>query len=107
MREAAFFYVWVEGLSALGMGLTVSPRAPGGLWEDTVSSHQGLDGGFASAETFVKFHRRFGTALFEDVLAERRSRLLVEYASLLEQGEGVGIEYLCPFVTVISGSVSA
>ena len=46
-------------------------------------------------------------ALREDVLAERRSRLAVEDALLLEERESVGLEHLGPLVTVVSGGVTA
>ena len=49
----------------------------------------------------------FCAAAHEYVGTERISRLLVKQAIALEHGECVGIEYLGPFVAVISCRVSS
>ena len=38
---------------------------------DSVALKEGIDGGFAAAETFVQVHCGFATAALQDVLAEQ------------------------------------
>ena len=43
----------------------------------------------------------------EDVVSETLCRLLVEDAVSLKHAESVGIQHLCPFVTVVASSVAS
>ena len=60
-----------------------------------------------AAEPDVECHRVFAAAFGEDVLAERAGDVAVEDALLLEEGEGVGFEYLGPFVAIVACRITA
>ena len=74
---------------------------------DAVADEQGVDGGILATETAVNQVGRLSATLFEDVVAERVSRLAVEDAVGLEVCESVGVEDFSPFVGVIACGVTS
>src|SRR6478672_6169591 len=62
---------------------------------------------FFSAEADIQFHRLFGSAFRQDIIAETRCDFGVENAFFLEKLKRIGVEHLGPFVTVIARRVAA
>lgn len=71
----------------------------------TITMQQSIDGGFTAAEPAIEFGRVFGTAAFEDIVAERVCSFGIEYTVFPEYAESVCIQYLGPLVAVVSGSI--
>ena len=71
-------------------------------------AEQGLGVGLAATEVDIHVHGVVDATGSEHVCAEAVGNVLVEYvASFLECLESVGLEHLCPHITVISGCVAA
>jgi hypothetical protein len=58
-------------------------------------------------ESDIKIHRFIAASPFEDVFPERISSHRVEKAVFPEEAEGICIEYFCPFVAIVAGSIAA
>ena len=78
------------------------------LWLlDTVAYKQGVDVGVLAAEAAVEFGGIFSASAHQYVAAEVVGCGFVEDTVLFEESERVGIEYLCPFVAVISCRIAS
>ncbi len=74
---------------------------------DTVAYKQGVDVGVLATEAAVEFGGVFCAASHQYVAAEVVGCGFVEDAVLFEESERVGIEYLGPFVAVISCRIAS
>ena len=56
---------------------------------------------------FIKYHRVFGTAFFQDIFPERFGGSLVVNTLLFENRESICIQHFRPFIAVVAGSITS
>ena len=62
---------------------------------------------FLAPEAFIKYHRVFGTAFFQDIFPERFGGSLVVNTLLFENRESICIQHFRPLIAVVAGSITS
>ena len=74
---------------------------------DSISLKQSLNSRFTTTETLIECHGMFCSPFTQNLIAETLGSLLVEDTVALEYAEGIGIQYLSPFIGIIACSITA